>query len=122
MNKFIENFKLFMKHYKIKQSILVVKTGYDKNKLSRLLNGKKILDANDMEVLSKAVGKSVTFFMSTVKFNKENIYSDSQIAFSAGEPNIEKTVYANKLFDLLENIDLVLGMENKINQCYLDEV
>lgn len=122
MNKFYENFKIFMSHYKIKQSILVIKTGYEKNKLSRLLSGKQQLKVNDMQALSKAVGKSVDFFMSEMNLDKGILCNDNEIAFSAGVPTPEKTDYANKLFDLLENIDFILGMEKKISQCNMNEV
>jgi transcriptional regulator with XRE-family HTH domain len=115
MNKFITNFKSYIKHYKLKQNIIAMKIGYDKNKLSRILNNKNKLTLEDMNSLAAAVGKNVSYFTEDFSINKSLSNEITQIAFNIDNPSKEKEAYANKLFDLLENIDIIMGMESKIS-------
>lgn len=117
MNKFIENFNEFLNHYKIKQSILAKKIKYDPNKLSRLLKGKqKNVSIDDMMILATAVGKDINYFIKEMSFQSINDTYESEIAFSSGTPTKESEEFANILFDFIEHVDFIMGMENKINQ------
>lgn len=117
MNKFIENFNEFLTNYKIKQNILAKKINYDPNKLSRLLNGKqKKISVDEMAILAAAVGKDIDYFMKELSFSYMNNTYKSEIAFSSGTPTKESEEFANILFDFIEHIDFIMGMENKINK------
>lgn len=117
MNKFIENFNEFLNYYKIKQSMLAKKIKYDPNKLSRLLSGKqKKVSMEEMIILAKAVGKDINYFIKEMNFPSENDIYESEIAFSSGTPTKESEEFANILFDFIEHVDFIMGMENKINQ------
>lgn len=114
MNDFINNFKDYIKYYKLKQNIIAMKAGYDENKLSRILTGKNKLTLEDMECLAATVGKTVSYFTEKFSLNQSIFNETNQIAFNIDNPSKEKEAYANKLFDLLENIDIIMGMESKI--------
>lgn len=117
MDKFIENFNEFLNYYKIKQSMLAKKIKYDPNKLSRLLNGKqKKVSMEEMIVLAKAVGKDINYFIKEMNFPSANDIYESEIAFSSGTPTKESEEFANILFDFIEHVDFIMGMESKINQ------
>lgn len=117
MNKFIENFNKFLTNYKIKQNILAKKINYDPNKLSRLLSGKqKRISVDEMMILAAAVGKDIDYFMKEMSFHYINDTYEPEIAFSSGTPTKESEEFANILFDFIEHVDFIMGMENKIKQ------
>lgn len=63
MSKFIKNLNEYIEHYNIKNSFIVKLTGIEKNKFSRLLNRKQDIQYEDMERISKSLGKEVSYFI-----------------------------------------------------------
>lgn len=114
MSLFVSNFNNYLTTMKIKQNYISKKSGIDENKLSRILNGKQEETGSDMDLLSKAVGQSVQFFLnedfSSVSFS---IPQTQRIAFYAGNPSKEQANFANKLLDMMENIDEVLSAKGR---------
>jgi transcriptional regulator with XRE-family HTH domain len=115
MTNFINNFRTYINHHKLKQNIIAMKMEYDVNKLSRILNGKNKLTSEDMVRLAATVGKKVSYFTDNFSIIKPLLNETNHIAFNIDNPSEEKEAYANKLFDLLENIDIIMGMESKIS-------
>lgn len=119
MTNFIKNINEYISFYKIKQTFIANQTGIEKNKLSRLLNGKQDITYKDMILISKALGKEVKYFTKEKLELKEIQYKDtSSITFYMGEPDESKIKFANKIFDFLEHIDAILGVQNKIKKIY----
>lgn len=114
MKKFIENVNKHIDYYGIKQTAIALKSGIEKNKLSRLLGEKQKIKGNDMEKLASALGKDISYFLDDISIG-EIKYDDSiSIAFSMGEPTPEKVALANTVFDFLEHIDAIMGVSKKI--------
>ena len=123
MNIFIENYNKFLNNYKLKQNILAKKVNYDPNKLSRILTGKqRNISLEEMNDLSKAVGKTPEYFLSEITFNNAEYLPSAQIAFSSGTPTKESEEFANTLFDFIEHVDLILGMESKLNKSFKEDL
>ncbi|MGN1032930.1 MAG: helix-turn-helix domain-containing protein [Intestinibacter sp.] len=116
MSKFIDNVNKYIDHYKIKQTAISIKTGIEKNKLSRLLSGKQGILMEDMENISKALGKNVAYFLDDIKLSDIKYDDYTSIAFSMGKPTLEKTKFANTVFDFLEHIDAIIGIPNKLKK------
>lgn len=121
MSKFIKNLNEYIEYYNIKNSFIVKLTGIEKNKFSRLLNGKQDLQYEDMEKISKSLGKEVSYFIQEelVLFQPEYEESTS-IVFYMGDGDEEKKELANEIFDFLENIDAILGIQKKVDQDVLE--
>lgn len=121
MNEFIDNVNKYINHYGIKQTAISLKTGIEKNKLSRLLSKKQGILMEDMDNIAKSLGKSVTYFFNDMELNNIKYDDYTSIAFSMGEPTPEKEDFANIIFDFLEHIDAIMGIPNKIKR-YSKEV
>lgn len=117
MTTFIENVNKYLAHYKIKNSFLVKMTKIEKNKLSRLLTEKQNVQLEDMEAISKALSKNISYFMQeTLGLQKVEYKEDAHIAFYMGEVDEKKKALANDVFDFLENVDAILGFEKKMKK------
>ena len=114
MSKYVDNVNAYISRMKIKQNYISLKTGIDKNKLSRILNGKQGIDSTDMEKIANALGYKTEYFLSE-NFAVPVIGSrmSSEIAFYVGEPTKEQQDFAMKLVDFIENVDEVLGAEGR---------
>lgn len=121
MTKFIQNLNEYITHYNIKNSFIVKLTGIEKNKFSRLLNSKQDILYEDMEAIAKALGKEISYFMQENLMLKSSGYEEStSIAFYMGAVDEEKKELANLIFDFLEHIDAVLGIQKKIDKDALE--
>lgn len=121
MMNFIKNINEYVLFYKIKQTFIISQTGIEKNKLSRLLNGKQDIVYEDMILISKALGKEMEYFMQEKLELQAAEYKDSSsIAFYMGKPDEAKRELANKAFDFLEHIDAILGVRKKIDKDSLE--
>lgn len=117
MSKFIKNLNDYIEHYNIKNSFIVKMTGIEKNKFSRLLNGKQDIQYEDMEKISVSLGKETTYFMQeNLNLTKTQYEDSTDIGFYMGAVDEEKKELANQIFDLLDNIDAILGIQKKIDK------
>ena len=115
MTKYVENVNAYLSQMKIKQTYISLKTGMDKNKLSRILTGKqKKVDSTDMELIANALGYKMDFFLAE-DFSVPDVVdvSTAEFAFYAGEPTKQQQEIAMKLIDLIENVDEVLGAKDR---------
>lgn len=114
MSLFVSNLKNYLAATKIKQKYISRKSGIEENKLSRILNGTQEPGCSEMELISKAVGKSINFFL-TENFVFETDYNEysPKISFYAGNPNNQQNDVAENLLELMENVDLVLSAEGR---------
>lgn len=110
MTKYIENVNTYLSQMKIKQTYVSMKTGIDTKKLSRILTGVQDISASDMEKIAEALGKRMEFFLSDAFVISETIdYAPEKISFYAGEPTKKQEQIADKLLELMENIDEVMS-------------
>lgn len=115
MSKFIDNVNKYINYYSIKQTALSIKTGIEKNKLSRLLSKKQSIQIDDMENIADALGENIKYFLGEICLDKIH-KNDSVVAFNMGKPTKEKEEFANKVFDFLEHIDAIIGIPQKIQK------
>lgn len=121
MSKFIHNLSKYIEHYGIKNSFIVKLTGIEKNKFSRLLNGKQDIQYEDMEKISKCLAKEASFFMQdNLKLTQSQYEESTSIAFYMGSVDESKKELANQIFDFLEHIDAILGIQKKIDRDSLE--
>lgn len=114
MTTFISNVNKYLSEMKIKQAYLSMITGIDKNKMSRLLTGSQEESGSDMEKIAVGLGKNIEFFLSeTMTIPKFNTSAINKIAFYAGEPSEEQEQIANRLLELMENIDEVMSAKSR---------
>lgn len=114
MSLFVSNFNNYLTTMKIKQSYIVKKSGIDKEKLLSILSGRQTETFSDMELLSRTVDKHMQFFL-TEKFELHNfsLPQTKRIAFYAGNPTKKQTIFANKILDMMENIDEILSAKDR---------
>lgn len=110
MTRYIDNVNAYLSQMKIKQTYISLKTGIDKNKLSRILTGIQDVSVADMEKIANALGKKIEFFLNdTFRVPRIMDFESEKIFFYAGEPTEKQEQIANKLLQLMENIDEVMS-------------
>jgi len=123
MTKFMKNLNEYLTHYNIKNSFVSKITGIEKNKLSRLLNNKQGILYEDMELIAKSLGKDISYFMQENLTLKSSGYEEAtSIAFYMGAVDEDKKILANEVFDFLEHVDAILGIQKKIDKNALEVV
>lgn len=111
MNKFIENVNIYLKERHIKNNYLIMQTGWDKSKISRVLNGAKDITYSEMETLADALGQSFDFFMQDADAMKVPIGPREQIACFAGTLKEEDLNAAHKLVELFQFYDSLTSFD-----------
>ena len=110
MTKFIENVNAYLSQMKMKQTYVSLKTGIDTKKLSRILTGTQDVSGTDMEKIANALGQKLEFFLSdTFCVPQINEFMPEKIAFYAGNPTSRQDEIAEKLEELMANIDEVMS-------------
>jgi transcriptional regulator with XRE-family HTH domain len=114
MTKYIDNVNAYMSQMKIKQTYVSLKTGIDTKKLSRILTGTQDISATDMEKIANALGRKIEFFLND-SFSVPQIidFETEKISFYAGEPTEKQEKIANKLLQLMENMDEVMSAKSR---------
>jgi transcriptional regulator with XRE-family HTH domain len=121
MTKFINNLNLYIDHYNIKKSFIIKCTGIEKNKFSRLLNGKQGILYEDMEAIAKVLDKEVSYFMQEhLELTAADYKETTLIGFYMGSPDEDKKELANQVFDFLEHVDAILGVRKKMEKDALE--
>lgn len=114
MAKFIDNVNSYLSQMKIKQTYISLKTGINEKKLSRILTGTQDISCTDMEKIANALGKRPEFFLSdSFCVPSINSFMPEKIVFYAGEPTERQEEIADKLFQLMENIDEVMSAKRR---------
>lgn len=114
MTKYIENVNAYLSQMKIKQTYVSMKSGIDTKKLSRILTGVQDVSGSDMEKIAGALGKKVEFFLSdSFSVPVVGAFMPEKVAFYAGEPTEEQEKFAEKLIQLMENIDEVMSAKGR---------
>jgi transcriptional regulator with XRE-family HTH domain len=114
MTKYIDNVNVYLSQMKIKQTYVSLKTGIDTKKLSRILTGTQDISATDMEKIANALGRKIEFFLND-SFSVPQIidFETEKISFYAGEPTEKQEKIANKLLQLMENMDEVMSAKSR---------
>lgn len=114
MTKYIANVNTYLTQMKIKQTYVSLKTGIDTKKLSRILTGTQDVSSTDMEKIAIALGKRMEFFLSDSFCAPQiNEYAPERVAFYAGEPTKKQEEMAQKLINMMENIDEVMSAKGR---------
>lgn len=114
MTKYVQNLNAYLNARKIKQTYLSMKTGIDPKKISRLLTGVQEITAADMEKIAYALGEKPDFFLREPFLLSDTEEEETEkIVFYAGEPTGEQEAIADKLLELMENIDEVLSARGR---------
>lgn len=111
MGSYLENVKLYLKERDIKNTYIELMTGWDKSKISRLLNENNNLKYEDMEVLAEALGHDVVFFMGKPEDMAVKPLMRGQIAFFAGELNEDERKDVNELIDMFRFYDALTALD-----------
>lgn len=121
MSKYIENVNTYLSQMKIKQTFVSLKSGIETSKLSRILTGTQDITSGDMEKIAKSLGQKVEYFLSD-NFILPNVSNSAttEVVFYVGEASKEQEVFAMKLIDLIENVDEVLGAENRFMKAIME--
>ena len=105
MSKFIENVKNYLNVRNIRQTYVSLMTGWDKSRVSKVLNGTIELKESEAEFLAKALGHDMTYFLgNSVEEYREN-EDNEQLAFFAGKIEEDDKKIADKLVEMLRFYD-----------------
>ena len=97
----------------IKQSYICLVTDIEKNKLSRILNGSQNITEEDMNKMSKAVGKNISYFLREDFMPEKIIVDYNSISLCADKIDKEQLQTVDKIRSLLISADIVLGSEDR---------
>lgn len=105
MGNYIENVRLYLKDRGIKQNYIELMTGWEKSRISRLLNGETDIKYDDMEQLAEALGHDLVFFLgdSEQMLSKKNAHGS--ISFFAGHLSSDDKKTADKLIEMFRFYD-----------------
>ena len=110
MTKFIKNLNAFLTDRKIKNAYISLVTGWEKSKVSRILNGDVDLKMDDAELLATSLGKDVLFFL-----NDETVYQSAkeneQMTFYAGHLGKHDKQIAADLLDMFSFYDVLTNLQ-----------
>lgn len=110
MSRFIGNVKTYMKNNYIRQNYIVLMTGWDKSKVSRVLNEDNRPKEDEMETLASAFGKPIEFFLSDDAVVDNSLASSNEVKFFAGKLDVEDAHIANKLVEMLRYYDAIINL------------
>lgn len=114
MTKFVENVNAYVTQMKIKQTYISLKTGIDTKKLSRILTGTQDVSGTDMEKIASALGQKLEYFLSdTFQVPQISELVPEKIAFYVGNPTTKQNEIAEKLENLMENIDEIMSAKHR---------
>ena len=105
MSKFIENVKNYLDIRNIRQTYVSLMTGWDKSKVSKILNGTIELKESEAEFLAKALGHDMTYFLSSSIEEYKEIENNGQLAFFAGTLEENDKKIADKLVEMFRFYD-----------------
>lgn len=110
MTKFIENVNAYLASKSIKQTYVSMQSGIDVKKLSRILTGVQDVTGSDMEKISHAVGKDISFFLSA-NFSVSDTIPEFSFLPSSYSEGVSKSLenYTAQLVEFLQNVDEVLS-------------
>lgn len=111
MKTFIENINEYLKGKSIKNSYVSMITGWDKSKVSRLLNGEVDIRMDDAEQLAKALGKDLAFFLGEREQFLQHIRRPHQFVFYAGRLENSDRVLAKNMLDLFRYYDSLVDLD-----------
>lgn len=111
MSKFIENVKNYLNVRNIRQTYVSLMTGWDKSRVSKVLNGTIELKESEAEFLAKALGHDMAYFL--VDSVEEYIESEDngQLAFFAGTIEDDDKKLADKLVEMFRFYDALTMFE-----------
>ena len=113
MSIFIKNYRKYLSENDIKQSYICLVTDIEKNKLSRILNGSQNITEEDMNKMSKAVGKNISYFWREDFIPEKIIIDYISISLCADKIDKEQLQTVDKIRSLLISADIVLGSEDR---------
>lgn len=111
MSKFIENVKEYLDVRNIRQTYVSLMTGWNKSKVSKILNGTVELKESEAELLAKALGHDVTFFIDGTVEEYREIEENGQLAFFAGKIQDDDKRIADKLVEMFRFYDALTMVE-----------
>ncbi|MEE1032434.1 MAG: helix-turn-helix transcriptional regulator [Ruminococcus sp.] len=111
MSKFIEGVKNYLNVRNIRQTYVSLMTGWDKSRVSKVLNGTIELKESEAEFLAKALGHDMTYFLDSSVEEYREIENNGQLAFFAGTLAEEDKKIADKLVEMFRFYDALAMLE-----------
>ena len=111
MSKFIENVKNYLDVRNIRQTYVSLMTGWDKSRVSKVLNGTIELKESEAEFLAKALGHDMTYFLVGSAEKYKEIENNEKLAFFAGTLEEEDKKIADKLVEMFRFYDALAMIE-----------
>lgn len=111
MKTFIENVNEYLTGKGIKKSYISLITGWDKSKVSRLLNGEVDIKMDDAQQLAGALGKDLTFFLEEQEQLLQDIRRPQQFVFCAGHLEKRDRMLAKNMLDLFRYYDSLVDLD-----------
>ena len=105
MGNYIENVRIYLKERGIKQNYVELMTGWEKSRISRILNGETDIKYNDMEQLAKALGHDVVFFLDDKEKMRKKQSVNGAISFFADHISSDDKKTADKLIEMFRFYD-----------------
>lgn len=105
MGNYLENIRHYLRVRNIKNTYIELMTGWDKSKVSRILNGETELKYEEMDIMAKALGHELLFFLGKIEDMEVRPSMNGQIAFFAGNLDENDRKDANKLIEMFRFYD-----------------
>lgn len=110
MTTFIKNLNIFLKTRKIKNSYISLVTGWEKSKVSRILNGDVTIRMDDAEVLAASLGKDVLFFLNDDETVYYSTKDNEPLTFYTDHSEKYNKKIASDLLDMFRFYDALTNL------------
>lgn len=111
MSKFIESVRDYLNVRNIRQTYVSLMTGWDKSRVSKVLNGTIELKESEAEFLAKALGHDMTYFLDSSIEDYREDEGNGQLAFFAGTLEEDDIKIADKLVEMFRFYDALVMLE-----------
>ena len=111
MSKFIENVKIYLDVRNIRQTYVSLMTGWEKSRVSKVLNGTIELKESEAEFLAKALGHEMAYFLSDSVKEYRKFEDNGRLAFFAGTLAEDDKKTADKLVEMFRFYDALTMVE-----------
>ncbi len=111
MSVFVDNINVFLMEKHIRPSYVALITGWNEDKVNRILNGTQDILLDETEHLALSLGKDMVFFAKEKDEAKEEQYQERCLELESNHMNKKDRILAGHLFDMIMNYDALVNLE-----------
>ncbi len=110
MSLFVDNINVFLSEKHIRPSYVALITGWNEDKVNRILNGTQDIMSDEAENLALSLGKDMVFFTKEKDDAKREQYKEKYLEMESNHMNQKNRIIAGHLYDMILNYDALVNL------------